>query len=70
MEQLILNKFDQIGVDFIGIFNDLFSGKFFVSIEIFHDLTFVSFYCVIFNGSSFLHGQLWNNSYCYLLIFV
>jgi len=38
MEQLLLNKHDQIGVDFIGIFTDLFSGKVFVSIEIFHDL--------------------------------
>ena len=38
IEQLLLNKLDQIGVDFIGIFIDLFSGKVFVSIEIFHDL--------------------------------
>jgi len=38
MEQLLLNKLDQIGVDFIGIFIDLFSGKVFVSIEIFLDL--------------------------------
>ena len=38
MEQLLLNKLDQIGVDFIGIFIDLFSRKAFVSIEIFLDL--------------------------------
>ena len=38
MKQLLLNKLDQIGVDFIGIFIDLFSGKVFVSIEIFLDL--------------------------------
>jgi len=38
MEQLLLNKLNQIGVDFIGIFIDLLSGKLFVSIEIFHDL--------------------------------
>ena len=34
MEQLLLNKLDQIGVDFIGIFIDLLSGKLFVSIAL------------------------------------
>ena len=38
MEQLLLNKLDQIGVDFIGTFMDLFSGKLLVSIDIYHDL--------------------------------